>query len=164
MNKVIEFNKLLDWKKEIQQSNKKLVVAIGSFDILHVGHVLYLQEAKRMGDILLVGINDDVTIKKLKGEGRPINNENIRITMLAALSCVDFICVYRDETATSLLTLMAPDIYVKGGDYNMTTLNQKEKAFLENIGAKIAITPLIEGVSTSLILERIYRELHKTNC
>ena len=107
----------------MRASGRKLVVTNGCFDILHLGHVTYLESARNFGDSLLVGVNDDDATRQLKGAGRPVNPEADRAAVLAALASVDGVCVFADKTAIKFLSAARPDIYVKGGDYTLETLD-----------------------------------------
>ena len=127
----------------------------GCFDLLHVGHVTYLEAARNLGDCLLVGVNGDAGVRELKGTGRPINVEQDRAAVLAALQSVDAISIFPEATATRFLRLAEPDIYVKGGDYTLETLNQEERRAVENAGGKIVIIPLVQGKSSSSMLEKM---------
>jgi len=140
-----------------KRQGKKLVVTNGCFDILHLGHVTYLENARNSGDALLVGVNGDEAARQLKGAGRPVNSETDRATVLAALQSVDGICIFKDKTAIKFLAVAQPDIYVKGGDYTLDTLNQDERRAVESAGGKIIIVPFEPGKSTTALLEKISR-------
>jgi rfaE bifunctional protein nucleotidyltransferase chain/domain len=156
-DKIIDWGKLPEWRKNFRASGKKLVVTNGCFDILHLGHVTYLEHARNFGDALLVGVNGDVAARQLKGAGRPVNTENDRAAVLAALQSVDGVCVFTDATATKFLAAARPDIYVKGGDYTLETLNQDERRAVESADGKIVIVPFVPGKSTTSLLEKISR-------
>lgn len=130
----------------------KLVVTNGCFDLLHAGHVTYLETARNHGDSLLVGLNSDESTRKLKGEGRPVNPETDRVLVLAALESVSGVCIFSDKTATRFLAAAQPDVYVKGGDYTLETLNQDERRAVESAGGKIVIIPFLPGKSTTALL------------
>jgi rfaE bifunctional protein nucleotidyltransferase chain/domain len=156
-DKIIAWDKLPEWRAAFRATGKKLVVTNGCFDILHLGHVSYLESARNRGDALLVGVNGDAATRQLKGAGRPVNSESDRAAVLAALQSVDGICIFTDKTATKFLAAAQPDIYVKGGDYTLDTLNQDERRAVESAGGKIIIIPLVPGKSTSALLEKISR-------
>jgi rfaE bifunctional protein nucleotidyltransferase chain/domain len=156
-DKIIEWDKLPEWRAAFRATGNKLVVTNGCFDILHLGHVSYLESARNRGDALLVGVNGDAATRQLKGAGRPVNSESDRAAVLAALQSVDGICIFTDKTATKFLAAAQPDIYVKGGDYTLDTLNQDERRAVESAGGKIIIIPLVPGKSTSALLEKISR-------
>lgn len=156
-DKIIAWDKLPGWRKQFRASGKKLVVTNGCFDILHLGHVTYLETARNFGDSLLVGVNGDAAARELKGANRPVNSENDRAAILAALESVTGICIFSEKTAVKFLERAQPDIYVKGGDYTLDTLNQDERRAVESAGGKIMIIPFVPGKSTTALLEKILR-------
>ncbi|MDD5139097.1 MAG: D-glycero-beta-D-manno-heptose 1-phosphate adenylyltransferase [Verrucomicrobiales bacterium] len=156
-SKIIAWDKLPEWRKAVRASGKKLVVTNGCFDILHLGHVTYLENARNFGDTLLIGVNSDAAVRGLKGAGRPVNSESDRAAILAALASVDGVCIFTDTTATKFLAAAQPDIYVKGGDYTLDTLNQDERRAVEQSGGKIILVPFVPGKSTTALLEKISR-------
>jgi rfaE bifunctional protein nucleotidyltransferase chain/domain len=156
-DRIIAWNQLPAWRKEFRARGKKLVVTNGCFDLLHLGHVSYLESARQLGGALLVGLNGDRATRELKGSGRPVNSESDRAALLAALRCVDAVCIFSETTATTFITTAEPDIYVKGGDYTLETLNQDERRAVETAGGKIVIIPLVPGKSTTALLEKISR-------
>jgi len=131
----------------------KLVVTNGCFDILHVGHTRYLKEAKALGDYLLVGINSDSSVKKIKGPHRPINKAEDRAEVLNALACVDFTFIFHEESADEFLKLAKPDIYVKGGDYDRNALPERDT--LDQIKAEIIFVQFVNGYSSSAIVNKV---------
>ena len=139
----------------MRSTGRRLVVTNGCFDILHLGHVTYLEIARNLGDALLVGLNSDAAVRQLKGEGRPVNHEQDRAGVLAALESVDAICLFGDKSAARFLSVAKPDIYVKGGDYTLETLNQEERRIVETAGGRIVIIPVVPGRSTTSLLEKI---------
>jgi len=153
--KIVDINELANCAKALREAGKKLVVTNGCFDLLHVGHIRYLQAARSLGDALAVGVNGDQSVRELKGANRPINNEHDRAEVLAALECVDFVTIFPEVRATRLLELVRPAVYVKGGDYTPATLNPEERAILEKVGAEVRIIPFEKGYSTSGLLERL---------
>jgi len=155
--KIIAWDKLTEWRAAMRASGRKLVVTNGCFDILHLGHVTYLESARNFGDSLLVGVNGDDATRQLKGAGRPVNSEADRAAVLATLASVDGVCVFADKTATKFLSAARPDIYVKGGDYTLETLNQDERRAVEQAGGKIVIIPFVPGKSTTALLKKISR-------
>ncbi len=156
-DKIIAWDKLPAWRREIRAGGRKLVVTNGCFDLLHPGHVSYLESARNLGDALLVGVNGDAAVRELKGRGRPVNSESDRAAVLAALQCVDAVCVFPEKTMTRFLAAVQPDIYVKGGDYTLDTLNQDERRAVESAGGIIKLIPLVPGKSTTALLEKISR-------
>jgi rfaE bifunctional protein nucleotidyltransferase chain/domain len=155
--KIIPWDQLPAWRASYRATGKKLVVTNGCFDLLHLGHVTYLESARHLGDALLVGINGDTAARQLKGEGRPVNSEADRAAVLAALASVDRVCIFKEPTAVAFLAAARPDVYVKGGDYTLDTLNQEERRTVESGGGKITIIPLVPGKSTTALLEIISR-------
>ena len=138
-------------------SGKKLVVTNGCFDLLHPGHVTYLESARNQGDALLLGLNGDDSVRQLKGEGRPVNSEADRAVVVAALQSVDAVCIFAEKTATRFLAAAQPDIYVKGGDYTLETVNQDERRTVEQGGGRLIIIPVVPGKSTTTLLGKIAR-------
>jgi len=135
--------------------NRRLVVTNGCFDVLHLGHVTYLEAARNLGDALLVGVNSDAAVRALKGASRPVNSENDRALVLAALGSVAGVCLFTEPTATQFLKIAQPDVYVKGGDYTLETLNQEERQAVERMGGEIVILPVVPGKSTTALLKKI---------
>ena len=153
--KILDLATLAAVSQRLRADGKRLVVTNGCFDLLHVGHVRYLQAARSLGDALAVGINGDSSVRELKGPGRPLNQERDRAEVLAALESVDFVSIFPDVRATRFLQTVVPSIYVKGGDYRVETLNPEERAALEAVGAEIRIIPFEPGYSTSGLLEKM---------
>jgi D-glycero-beta-D-manno-heptose 1-phosphate adenylyltransferase len=153
--KILSAETFPTWRQEIRAANKKLVVTNGCFDLLHVGHVTYLEQARRQGGALLVGVNGDDAVRQLKGPGRPLNCQEDRAAVIAALESVDGVFIFADAVAREFLQMAEPDIYVKGGDYTIHTLNADERRALEALGARIMILPIVPGKSTTAILNRI---------
>ena len=154
-NKIVPLEKLQNRANEIRAAGKKIVATNGCFDLLHVGHVRYLNAARARGDVLIVGINGDQSVRELKGPNRPLNNENDRAEVVAALESVDLVTIFSEPRATQFLEMAAPDVYVKGGDYKTETLNAEERSVLEKLGAKIDIVPFEAGYSTTQLLGRL---------
>lgn len=153
--KIIAWDKLPEWRAAVRTSGKRRVVTNGCFDLLHLGHVTYLETARRQGDALLVGVNGDASVRQLKGPDRPLNSQDDRAAVLAALESVDGVCTFAESTATRFLAAARPDIYVKGGDYTLDTLNQEERHAVERAGGKIVIVPCVPGKSTTALLKQI---------
>ena len=153
--KIVDLAELTRISKELRDAGKNLVATNGCFDLLHVGHVKYLQAARALGDALVVGLNGDQSVRELKGPGRPVNNEKDRAEVLAALEHVDLVAIFPDKRATHFLEAAAPAVYVKGGDYTSETLNAAEKAILEKAGTEIRFIPFVPGYSTSRLLEQL---------
>lgn len=156
-DKVVAGEELAAWRAAVRAHGQKLVVTNGCFDLLHLGHVTYLENARNLGDALLVGVNSDASVGQLKGPERPVNSEADRAAVLAALASVDGVCIFNEQTATRFLTAAQPDLYVKGGDYTLETLNQEERRAVESAGGKIIIVPVVPGKSTTALLQKIAR-------
>lgn len=155
--KIVPCDKLIEWREHVRQSGKKLVVTNGCFDLLHLGHVTYLEQARDLGDMLLVGVNGDAAVRDIKGADRPVNSEEDRAEVLAALQSVDSVCIFTERTAENFLAAAHPDVYVKGGDYTLETVNQEERRIVENGGGRIVLLPMVPGRSTTALLQKIAR-------
>jgi rfaE bifunctional protein nucleotidyltransferase chain/domain len=155
--KILSWEQLPAWRAALRARGQKLVVTNGCFDVLHAGHVAYLETARSYGDALLVGLNSDASTRQLKGPSRPVNPQEDRARVLAALECVSAVCIFEEKTATRFLAAAQPDIYVKGGDYTLETLNPDERRAVETAGGKIIIIPFVPGKSTTALLEKISR-------
>jgi rfaE bifunctional protein nucleotidyltransferase chain/domain len=155
--KLINWEGLPQWRAAIRARGKKLVVTNGCFDLLHLGHVTYLEQARNQGDALLIGVNGDEAVRQLKGQDRPLNAQGDRAAVLAALESVEGVCIFAEPTATRFLAAAQPDIYVKGGDYTVETLNADERRTVEHAGGKIVIIPFVPGKSTTTLLQKISR-------
>src|SRR2546426_1397318 len=131
--KIVTVEELARRSRQLREAGKGLVVTNGCFDLLHVGHVRYLQAARALGDALAVAINGDDSVRVLKGEGRPLNTESDRVELVAALQCVDYAVLFSEERVTRLIEKVRPAIYVKGGDYTLVSLHPEEHAALEKI-------------------------------
>jgi len=153
--KIVELEELSDRCRKLRAAGKKIVATNGCFDLLHVGHVRYLQAARAFGDILAVGVNGDRSVRELKGTGRPLRSENDRAEILAALQCVDLVTVFPEVRATQFLAAVRPAVYVKGGDYTADTLNKEERSILGKAGAEIRLIPFEAGYSTSRLIEQV---------
>ena len=137
------------WKADGQ----KVVFTNGCFDVLHYGHVCYLSEAKGLGDKLIIGLNSDASVRRLKGETRPINGQKERATLLATLGFVDAVVVFDEDTPEKLIEAVKPDFLVKGGDYTFETIVGAD--FVSSYGGKVITIPLVENFSSSLIIKRL---------
>jgi D-glycero-beta-D-manno-heptose 1-phosphate adenylyltransferase len=153
--KIVELEQASHRCDKLRATGKRLVATNGCFDLLHVGHVRYLQAARALGDFLAVGLNGDRSVCELKGSGRPIAKESDRAELLAALQCVDLVTVFPQLRATQFISAVRPAIYVKGGDYSSETLNEEERAVLNEIGAEVRLIPFETGHSTSRLIEQI---------
>jgi len=154
LTKIVKRESLFDILYKYKTEEKSLVFTNGCFDILHAGHVRYLSAARALGDILIVGLNSDSSVTTLKGKNRPINPEEDRAEVLAALEAVDYIVIFSDATAESLVTDILPNIYVKGGDYTVDKL--PEAKIVAANGGRTVIIPEVPGRSTSNIVKAIH--------
>ncbi len=143
------------WRESLRRDGLKLAVTNGCFDILHRGHADYLYRAREQGDALLVLINSDASVRTLKGPSRPVVDEYSRAYLLCALECVDAVVIFNEPRCTGYFSAIRPDIYVKGGDYTLETLDQEERAALQDAGADFRFIPFVEGFSTTNIVNRI---------
>jgi len=154
MERLVAPDELTALGAEYAAQGRKLVLTNGCFDLLHTGHVRYLEEARRCGDALIVAVNSDVSVSELKGADRPLNGELDRAEVLMALRCVDHVTIFSGKRVTEVIRLLRPAVYAKGGDYTPETLDPGEKAALMEVGSEIRILQLVPGRSTSGILER----------
>lgn len=150
---LIEKNEIARLCERLKGEGKRVVFTNGCFDILHAGHVRYLAAAKAQGDVLVLGLNSDESVRGLKGEGRPINSESDRAEVVGALKSVDYVVIFGEKTAEDLIALVKPDVYAKGGDYTLDTLPEA-KIVAEN-GGKTVFIDLVEGRSTTKTIEKI---------
>ena len=157
---VLSSSEAAAWCDERRARGQKIVWTNGCFDLLHAGHVELLQHARTLGDCLLVGLNSDASVKRLKGETRPINDQQSRAFVLDALRCVDAVCIYEDDTPIRVLESARPNVHVKGGDYRIEDL--PEAATIQKHGGEIVIVPLRQGFSTTNTLKKLNEQ--KTRC
>jgi len=141
------------WRAEA----KRIAFTNGCFDILHAGHVRTLEAARQHADVLIVGLNSDESARRLKGAGRPVFSAHDRAEMIAALGCVDLVVIYPELSALALIDALRPDVWVKGGDYLLDTVNQEERAFIEGYGGKVVLGERVEGLSTTELIARLRR-------
>ncbi len=150
-DKIVNHGDVVKIREKLQ--DKKLVFTNGCFDILHIGHITYLQKAAKLGDALIIGVNSDASVKRLKGDDRPVNTQMDRVKMLCALECVDYVVVFDEDTPYELISEVQPDVLVKGGDYKAEDVVGKD--IVEGRGGCVEIIPLVEGISTTSIIQRI---------
>src|SRR3989338_7741423 len=153
MSKIKNIQELKGIVIELRAKGKKIVTTNGVFDILHIGHIRYLQEAKKLGNILIVAVNSDSSTKKLKGPKRPLNNENDRAEALAALECVDFVTIFNEENPIKILGIIKPNVHAKGGDYDISQIIEKDA--VEKNKGKVVLIPKVEGYSTTDFIKNI---------
>ena len=141
------------WQKP---EGRKVVFTNGCFDILHRGHATYLAQARELGDLLVVGLNTDASVRRLKGPSRPVNNEHDRAFLLAALACVDFVILFDEDTPAELIRRVQPDVLVKGGDYTLDNIVGAD--FVLQNGGTVTTIPFVDGYSTTLTLQKISQQ------
>lgn len=144
----------------LKKNSKKIVFTNGCFDLLHRGHVLYLEKAKKMGDILVVGLNSDSSLKKIKGKLRPITREKDRAEILAALECVDYVLIFSEKTPYKVIAAIKPDIIVKGADWNLKNIVGAK--LVHSYGGQVIRVPFLKGYSTTTIIDKIVKRFSKT--
>ena len=151
--KIKTLNQLIKIVQKLKKQNKKIVTTNGVFDILHAGHVRYLEDAKKLGDILIVGVNTDASVRQIKGDKRPINDEKSRTLVLAGLESVDYVFLFDEKDPRKWLEKIKPNIHVKAGDYKMRQIIEKDA--VEQNGGKVVIAKMKKGYSTTAIIKKI---------
>ena len=149
----MKYNEAEKFAREQKLSGKKIVFTNGCFDIIHVGHVTYLEKARSFGDLLILGLNSDLSVKRLKGENRPVNNENARKAVIEALRFVDKVFIFDEDTPYELIKAIKPDFLIKGGDYEVDKIVGAD--IVNQNGGKVLTIPFVEGYSTSNILKQV---------
>ncbi len=153
VTKIFTLEELLSERERLRSARKRLVFTNGVFDLLHVGHVRYLEQARGFGDALLVALNSDRSVRELKGTSRPVISQNERAEVLAALRSVSYVTIFDDSTPRFLIARLLPDVLVKGGDYNLVEIHGREE--VEAAGGKVVSLPFVEGASTSTIIDKM---------
>jgi D-beta-D-heptose 7-phosphate kinase/D-beta-D-heptose 1-phosphate adenosyltransferase len=153
--KIKTLEEVIRLRARLRESGSRIVFTNGCFDILHVGHVRYLNQARSLGDALVVGVNSDRSVREIKGETRPIVPELERAEVLAALSCVNFVFIFDDPTPKRVIDAIVPDVLVKGADWDLSQIVGRDT--VENAGGAVLNIPLVEGSSTSEIIQRVLR-------
>jgi rfaE bifunctional protein nucleotidyltransferase chain/domain len=153
MGRVLSLDEAVEYRVQLRAAGKTVVFTNGLFDLLHVGHLSYLERARALGDILFIGLNSDVSSRALKGAAHPIQAQDERAQLLAALNVVDVVVIFDQKTASPLIRALQPDIYVKGGDYARKTWPEREIALA--VGAQVKLIPFLKGHSTTKLVERI---------
>ncbi len=153
---IIDRENAAQFCEDLRRQGKKIVFTNGCFDIIHAGHVRYLTTAKNFGDVLIIGLNTDDSVRRLKGASRPINSQADRAEVLLGLKAVDHVIYFGEQTAENLIAEVKPDIYVKGGDYTLETL--PEAAIVQSYGGRVELVNLVAGRSTTNIIEKILAE------
>jgi len=154
MGQIVAMADLPALRAALIAAGRRIVLTNGYFDLLHIGHLRYLQQARALGDVLVVGVNRDATAQRSKGSGRPILPEDERAELLTGLSCVDYVALFSEDTADALVAALQPHVYVKGGDYGDAS-PPPEAPTVRAHGGEVVILPLVEGRSTTGIIERI---------
>ena len=157
--KIIERKELSRIIKALKAKGKRIVFTNGCFDLLHIGHVRYLEKARGLGDILVVGVNSDSSVRKIKGPKRPLLPEEERTEILSGLGCVDYITIFNEIDPLKLITSLHPDVLVKGGDWTKEEIVGRE--VVERLGGEVVIIPFVQGVSTSNLIEMILKRYEK---
>lgn len=152
-NKIVELGKLKEIIIELKHQGKRIISTSGCFDILHAGHVTYLEEAKAKGDILIIFLNSDNSVRKIKGDERPIVPQEERAIVIAGLGCVDYVCIFDEETPCGVIEKVQPDVVIKGGDYRGKHIPEMD--VVTNYGGKVEYVSLVEGRSSTNIIEKI---------
>lgn len=155
MEKILSWEKLKKETDRLKDEGKRIVFTNGCFDILHVGHVRYLNEARKLGDALILALNSDASVRAIKGEQRPIVPENERAEVIAGLACVDYVTLFSEETPLLLIEYLRPDILVKGGDWSEQNVVGRES--VRRWGGRVAIIPQVRGASTTNIVEKVLK-------
>ncbi len=153
--KLVDLQQLCTIISDLRAAGQRVVFTNGCFDIIHPGHILHLQQARQEGDVLVVALNSDESVRELKGLGRPVFSQRERATMLAALEPVDYIIIFDTLRVTKIIEAIQPDIYVKGGDYTLETLAAEEREALQRCGTEIRLLPEIGGFSSTDIINRV---------
>ena len=154
--KILSLENMLGARERLRSAGKRLVFTNGVFDLLHVGHVRYLAQARGLGDALIVAINSDRSVRELKGHDRPLINENERAEILAALRQVDYVMIFDDLSPRALIARLLPDVLVKGGDYQLDEIHGREE--VEAAGGEVVALPFVEGASTTALIERMRKK------
>ncbi|HET9527997.1 MAG TPA: D-glycero-beta-D-manno-heptose 1-phosphate adenylyltransferase [Pyrinomonadaceae bacterium] len=155
-DKILSTDRMREVREALRRAGKRLVFTNGVFDLLHVGHVRYLSQARALGDALVVAINSDRTVRELKGPDRPVFDQDERAEILAALRDVNYVVVFDDISPRSLIKALLPDVLVKGGDYQLDEIHGREE--VEAAGGKVISLPLVPGASTTSVLEKMKRQ------
>ncbi|HEX5081400.1 MAG TPA: D-glycero-beta-D-manno-heptose 1-phosphate adenylyltransferase [Blastocatellia bacterium] len=153
MAKILSLDQLLRERELLGRQGRRVVFTNGCFDLLHPGHIRYLQEARRLGDALIVALNSDRSVRELKGEKRPILDQNERSEVMAALGCVDYVTIFDEPTPHEIISALLPDVLVKGGDWGVDRIVGRDE--VEAAGGKVLSLPFVDGCSTTDVIERI---------
>jgi D-beta-D-heptose 7-phosphate kinase/D-beta-D-heptose 1-phosphate adenosyltransferase len=155
MMKILSIDQLRSERERLRRLGNRVVFTNGCFDLIHPGHIRYLQEARRLGDALIVALNSDRSVRELKGEKRPILDQNERAEVMAALNCVEYVTIFEEPTPREIIAALLPDVLVKGGDWDLDRIVGRDE--VEAAGGEVLSLPFIEGCSTTDLIERIVR-------
>ena len=153
--KLLTLPDVIAWRERQRAAGRRVVLTNGVFDLLHTGHLFYLKQARALGDVLVIALNADASVRALKGPTRPVQTEEQRAYALGALECVDVITIFREPRLTAEIRALRPDVYCKAGDYTLEKLNSEERAALQGVGAQIEFLPFLPGFSTTQLIARI---------
>lgn len=152
-DKILSIEQLIKIINDIKKTKKKIIATSGCFDIIHAGHIQYLEEAKSRGDVLIILLNSDFSVKKIKGKFRPIVPQDERAIVISGLGSVDYVCIFEETTPCRMLELLKPDIFIKGGDYSSKNIPEKE--VMDKNGGRIEFVSLIDKCSSTNIIKKI---------
>ncbi|HZF37261.1 MAG TPA: D-glycero-beta-D-manno-heptose 1-phosphate adenylyltransferase [Blastocatellia bacterium] len=155
MAKILSLDQLLKERERLRRQGRRVVFTNGCFDLIHPGHIRYLQGARLLGDALIVALNSDRSVRELKGENRPILDQDERAEVMAALSCVDYVTIFDESTPREIIAALLPDVLVKGGDWDIDRIIGRDE--VEAAGGEVLSLPFVEGCSTTDLIERIVR-------
>ncbi len=156
VQKIKTLEEIIRLRAELREAGKKIVFTNGCFDILHIGHVRYLNQARSHGDALIVGLNSDSSVREIKGASRPVVPESERAEVLAALACVDYVFIFSDQTPQHVIDAIVPDVLIKGADWEISDIVGRDT--VERAGGVVLNIPLVEGSSTSEIIRKVLRD------
>jgi len=154
-SKLKGLEELVEIRANLRKSRKIVIWTNGCYDLMHAGHIDCFRRAKKLGDTLIVGVNSDKSVRKLKGLGRPLHNQDRRAFLLSELISINYLLICNDENMTQYLNALQPDIYAKGGDYSLEKINQEERRLVEGYGGKIIIVPSIHDLPTTRIVDNL---------
>ncbi len=153
--KLLSLDAAVAWRAQLKTEGRRVVLTNGVFDLLHTGHLFYLQQARALGDALIIALNSDASVRALKGPTRPVQTEEQRAYALGALACVDAVVIFREPRLTPEINALRPDVYCKAGDYTLDKLDAGERGALQAVGARIEFLPFLPGFSTTQLIARI---------
>ena len=154
-SRIKKLEEMIEIRADLKKSGKIVIWTNGCYDLMHAGHIDCFRRAKKLGDILIVGVNSDESVRSLKGAGRPLHNQNRRAFLLSELRSIDYLLICTDKDMTKYLEILQPDIYVKGGDYTIDTINQEERRLVEEYGGKVEIVPSIHDLPTTELVDKL---------